>query len=84
MGRMAEKKVPMLYLETMEEAQKEGKEPHPTGYTEMAGVGSKQLPESLLAHGKEWPCTASNLNRKTRTGGYYSILDRYESLHLCD
>ena len=68
MGRMAEKKVPMLYLETMEEAQKEGKEPHPTGYTGMAGVGSKQLPESLLAHGKEWTCTASNLNRKTRTG----------------
>ena len=56
------------YLETMEEAQKKSKEPHPTGHTGMAGVGSKQLPESLLAYGKEWSCTASNLNRKTRTG----------------
>ena len=68
MGRMAAKKVPMLYLETMEETQKESKESHSTGYTGMAGVGSKQLPESLLAHGKEWPCTAGNLERKTRTG----------------
>ena len=38
------------------------------GHTGMAGVGSKQLPESLLAHGKEWSCAAGNLNRKTRTG----------------
>ena len=65
---MAAQKVPMLYLETMEVAQKEGKEPHPTGHTGMAGVGSKQLPESLLAYGKEWSCAAGNLNRKTRTG----------------
>ena len=65
---MAAQKVPVLYLETMEEAQKESKEPHPTGHTGMAGVGSKQLPESLLAHGKEWSCAAGNLNRKTRTG----------------
>ena len=41
----------MLYLEAMEEAQKEGEEPHSTGYTGVAGVGSKQLPEGLLAHG---------------------------------
>ena len=48
---MAAKKVSMLYLETMEETRKESKESHSTGYTGMAGMGSKQLPESLLAHG---------------------------------
>ena len=68
MGRMAAKKVPVLYLETMEETQKESKESHSIGYTGMAGVGSKQLPKSLLAYGQKWPCAASNLNRKTRTG----------------
>ena len=65
---MAAQKVPMLYLETMEEAQKESKESHSIGHTGMAGVGSKQLPESLLAYGKEWSCAAGNLERKTRTG----------------
>ena len=65
---MAAQKVPMLYLETMEEAQKERKESHSIGHTRVAGVGGKQLPESLLAYGKKWPCTANNLNRKTRTG----------------
>ena len=48
---MAAKKVSMLDLETMEETRKESKESHSTGYTGMAGMGSKQLPESLLAHG---------------------------------
>ena len=33
-----------------------------------AGMGSKQLPKSLLAHGEEWSCTAGNLEIKTRTG----------------
>ena len=41
MGRMAAKKVPVRYLETMEETQKESKEAHSIGYTGMAGVGSK-------------------------------------------
>ena len=63
---MAAKKVPMLYPETMEEAQKESKESHSIGHSGMAGVGSKQLLEGLAQ------------------AGYYSILDRYESLHLCD
>lgn len=48
---MAAKKVSVLYLEAMEETREESKEPHSTGYTRMAGMGSKQLPESLLAHG---------------------------------
>ena len=48
---MAAKKVSMLYLETMEETRKESEESRSTGYTRMAGMGSKQLPESLLAHG---------------------------------
>ncbi len=65
---MAAQKVPMLYLETMEEAQKESKEPDSTGHTRVAGVGGKQLPESLLAYGKKWPCATGNLERKTRTG----------------
>ena len=38
-------------LETMEETQDESKEPHAIGDTRVAGVGCKQLPESLLAHG---------------------------------
>ncbi len=58
----------MPYLETMEEAKKESGESHSTGYTRVAGMGSKQLPESLLAYGKEWLCTAGNLKGKTRTG----------------
>ena len=57
----------MLYLETMEETQKESKEPHSIGHTRMAGAGSKQLPESLLAYGQEWSRAAGNLKRKTRT-----------------
>ena len=65
---MAAQKVPMLYLETMEEAQKESKESHSIGHTRVAGVGGKQLPESLLAYGKKWPCATGNLERKTRTG----------------
>lgn len=56
-------------LETMEETQDESKEPHAIGDTRVAGVGCKQLPESLLAHGKEWSCTEGTLKRKTRTGG---------------
>ena len=44
-------------LKTMEETQDESKEPHAIGDTRVAGVGCKQLPESLLAHGKEWSCT---------------------------
>ena len=47
----------------------ESKEPHAIGDTRVAGVGCKQLPESLLAHGKEWSCTEGTLKRKTRTGG---------------
>ena len=65
---MAAKKVSVLYLEAMEETWEESKEPHSTGHTGMAGIGSKQLPKSLLAHGEEWSCTAGNLERKTRTG----------------
>ena len=38
-------------LETLEETQDESKEPHAIGDTRVAGVGCKQLPESLLAHG---------------------------------
>ena len=30
----------MLYLETMEEAQKESEEPYSTGHTRMAGMGN--------------------------------------------
>ena len=58
----------MLYLEAMEEAREESEKSHPTGHTGMAGVGSKQLPEGLPAHGQEWPRAAGNLKRKTRTG----------------
>ena len=47
---------------------RKSKEPHSTGHTRVAGVGGKQLPESLLAYGKKWPCATGNLERKTRTG----------------
>ena len=55
-------------LKTMEETQDESKEPHAIGDTRVVGVGCKQLPESLLAHGEERSCTKGNLERKTRTG----------------
>ena len=54
-------------LKTMEETQDESKEPHAIGDTRVASVGCKQLPESLLAHGEEWPCAKGNLNGKART-----------------
>ena len=60
--------IQMLHLETMEETQNKSKESHTIGDTRVAGMGSKQLPESLLAHGKEWSCTKGYLKRKTRTG----------------
>ena len=81
---MAAKKVPMLYLKTIEETQKESKESHSIGHTGMEGVGSKQLLESLLAHGQKWPVHRAISTERLAQAGYYSILDRYESLHLCD
>ena len=61
--------IQVLYLETMEETQSKGKEPYAVGDTGMAGMGGEQLPESLLAHGKERTCPKGTLKRKTRTGG---------------
>ena len=69
MGWLATPPIPMLYLETMEETQKEGRKPDAIGNTGMAGMGGKQLPKSLLAYGKERSCPESDLKRKTRTGG---------------
>ena len=43
---------------------KESKEPHSTGDTGVAGMGSKQLPESLLAHGEERSCTSGQSRKK--------------------
>ena len=60
---------PNVHLEAVEEAQNESEELDTTGDSRMAGEGCKQLPESLLAHGKKWPYPKGNLERKTRTGG---------------
>ena len=68
MERLAAQENSHVYLETMEETQEEGRKPNATGNTGMAGMGGKQLPKSLLAHGKERSCPKGNLKRKTRTG----------------
>ena len=68
MGRLAAPQIPVLHLETMEETPDKSKEPYKTGDSGVAGMGSKQLSESLLAYGKEWSCTKGYLKGKTRTG----------------
>ena len=65
---MASPPLQKLYLETMEETQEESRKPNEIGNTGMAGMGGKQLSESLLAHGEERSCAKGDLKRKTRTG----------------
>ena len=61
MGWLAASPVQMLHLETMEETPDKSKEPYKTGDSGVAGMGSKQLSESLLEYGKEWSCTKGYL-----------------------
>lgn len=73
----------MLYLETMEETRKESKESHSIGYTRMAGMGSN-CRKAYWHMAKNGHVQRAISKERLVQAGYYSILDRYESLHLCD
>ena len=77
---MAAKKVSMLYLETMEETRKESKESHSIGYTRMVSNCRK----AYWHMAKNGHVQRAISKERLVQAGYYSILDRYESLHLCD
>lgn len=74
----------MLYLETMEEAQKEGKEPHSTGHTEWQAWAVSNCRKAYWHMARNGHVQRVISTERLAQAGYYSILDRYESLHLCD
>ena len=68
----------------MEETQDKSKEPYAIGDTRVAGKGGKQLPESYWHMAKNGHVQRAISKERLARAGYYSILDRYESVHLCD
>lgn len=73
-----------VHLETVEEAQNARDEPEEAGNAGLAGLPKREHAQRLLGGCRKRYSHTHNNKQKTRTGqGYYSILDRYESLHLC-
>lgn len=84
MGRVAKTATPCLHLEIMEERQDESEESDDTGNAEMASPQKRKLKKGC------WAITGSGIlahtitNKRLAQAGWSSILDRYESLHLCN
>ncbi len=64
---MAAKKIPMLYLEAVEEPQNESKEPDEAGNASMAGLQKRELSKGILGNRRKWYSHAHNYKQKTRS-----------------
>ena len=68
MGRMAEEKISLLYLETVEASQNKSEEPCEVGNAEMAGIQERKLSEGILGNCRKRYSENDCYKRKTRTG----------------
>ena len=68
MGRMAAKKVPMLYLETMETPKNKSEEFNETRDASVAGSPERKHSEGILGNCGERHSPTHYHKRKTRTG----------------
>ena len=68
MGRMAEEKISLLYLETVEASQNKSEEPCEVGNAEMAGIQERKLSEGILGNCRKRYAHKDHYKRKTRTG----------------
>ena len=64
---MAAKKDPLLYLEAVEEARNESKEPDKVGNAAVASVQERELSKGILGGGRKWYSHAHNHKQKTRS-----------------
>lgn len=84
MGQMAETPNPEGHLETVEAAQDESEEPEETGDASMAGLPKREHLKRILGGSGSGILTRTITNEGLVQAGYYSILNRYESLHSSD
>lgn len=75
---------PDVHLETVEEAYNAREEPEEVGNAGLAGLPKWEYAQGLLAVAGSGILTHTITNKRLAQAGYFSILDRYESLHLCD
>ena len=64
---MAEKKIPLLYMEAVEEPKNESKEPDEAGNAPVAGLQKRELSKGILGGGRKWYSHAHNNKQKTRS-----------------
>ena len=83
MGRVAAAETPSLYLETMEAPESENTKPNEVGHTEVLCPQMGYIKVCWNVAGSP-VLTRSIRNERLAQAGYYSILARHASLHLCD
>ena len=75
---------PNVHLETMEEAENEGAKPHEARLPGMASLCGSVFTQILLEERQHAVVNMAITSKRLARAGYFSISDRYESLHLCD
>ena len=65
---MAEKKIPLLYLETVKTPQNESEEPCEAGNAPVAGLQERELSKGILGNCRKRYSENNHYKRKTRTG----------------
>ncbi len=80
LGRMAAKKMPLLYLEAVEEPQNESEESNKAGNSRVGGLQVWKLPKGLLAIVRNDNSQPGYIKRKTRTSG---ILQHPGPVRVC-
>ena len=64
---MAAKKIPLLYLEAVEEPQNESKEPDKIGNAAVAGLQERELSKGVVGGGRKRHSHTHNYKQKTRS-----------------
>ena len=83
MGWLAAPENPDVYLEAMEEAENESGKPKETRRPGMASLCGSVFTQILLS-AKHAVVNMAITSKRLAQVGYFSLSDRYESLHLCD
>lgn len=83
LGQVAAPPFPDVHLETVEEAKDACYEPKEVRHAGLAGLPKREYTQRLLGCYWKWHSHAHDNEQRLAQAGYYSILDRYESLHLC-
>ena len=65
---MAAPKIPVLYLEAMEESTDEGKEPDEAGNAPVASLQKWELSKGILGNSREWNSHPHHYKQETRSG----------------